>query len=158
MGTQREKEETIMKRVVAVVLAVALMGALGGVAFAAGPYGPGMGMRWSAAGDQPGPYGMPGHMWMMRGRMGGDWTCPGLAGAGPAEPATAVTEEKAKELATAYVDKHFKGYAVERVLPFEGRRGTAYQIELKGPKGETRLLHVNPWGYVRPFGPVAVAD
>jgi hypothetical protein len=27
-----------------------------------------------------------------------------------------------------------------------------YTIELKGPKGETRTLHVNPWGNVIPFG------
>jgi len=38
------------------------------------------------------------------------------------------------------------------VLPFTGHMGTAYQAELKGPKGETRVLHVTPWGGVRPFG------
>ena len=63
-----------------------------------------------------------------------------------------------KELATGYAEKYFKGYTVERVLPFAGRMGTAYQVELKGPKGETRILHVNPWGGVRPFGPLAATE
>ena len=45
---------------------------------------------------------------------------------------------------------------MEKVLPFGGRRMLAYQVELKGPKGETRTFHVNPWGNVMPFpGPVA---
>jgi hypothetical protein len=29
---------------------------------------------------------------------------------------------------------------------------TMYQAELKGSQGETRLLHINPWGNVMPFG------
>jgi hypothetical protein len=37
------------------------------------------------------------------------------------------------------------------VVPFQGRRMSAYEVELKGPKGETRILHVNPWGEVVPF-------
>jgi len=27
-----------------------------------------------------------------------------------------------------------------------------YSVELKGPKDEVRVLHVNPWGNVMPFG------
>lgn len=108
-------------------------------------WGPGSGHGWGMG---------PGRMAMMQGRMGGGGAgCPGMAAAGaPGAPAEAVTEDKAKELATEYVGKYFKGYSIERVLPFEGRRGTAYQVELKGPKGESRTLHVTPWGGVRPFG------
>jgi hypothetical protein len=29
---------------------------------------------------------------------------------------------------------------------------TMYQAELKGPNSEARVLHVNPWGNVMPFG------
>ena len=49
------------------------------------------------------------------------------------------------------------GATVERVLPSTGMRHTMYTVELKGPKGEVRTLHVTPWGGVRPFGPVASA-
>ena len=147
-----------MKRLTATVVTMASVALLTGLAFGQGPYGPrmGMGPGWAVPGEMGG-YGMPGRMGMMRARMGGGF-CPGLEGAGPEAAPEAVTEEKAKELATAYVDKYFKGYTVERVLPFEGRWATAYQVELKGPKGEKRVLHVNPWGRVHPFGPLAAAD
>lgn len=29
---------------------------------------------------------------------------------------------------------------------------TMYQAELKGPKDEARILHINPWENVMPFG------
>ena len=77
--------------------------------------------------------------------------CPGTAAAG--DTATAVTEEKAKEIAEQYAAKYLKGYTVDKVLPFTGMRGwTAYSVELKGPNDEVRTLHVNPWGGVMPFG------
>jgi hypothetical protein len=157
-----------MKRVASVTLAVALVALMAGAAFAYGPRGM---MGWQGGpgwqGDQ-GWQGGPGwHMgpgWMMGGpgRMGGGWgTCPAFSGA-PGAPGAgqqgAITEDQAKELATAYADKYFKGYSIERVLPFEGFRGTMYQVELKGPKGEQRVLHVNPWGRVMPFGPVASTE
>jgi len=42
---------------------------------------------------------------------------------------------------------------VDKVLAFTGMRGwTAYSVELKGSKDEVRILHVNPWGGVMPFG------
>jgi hypothetical protein len=83
----------------------------------------------------------------------------GVTGTTGAPEATAtVTEDKAKELATAYAATYFKGYTIERVLPFQGRFHTAYQVELKGPNGEKRVLHVNPWGGVRPFGPLAASE
>lgn len=144
-----------MKRVMTIVMVVAMVTLLAGVAFAQGPwgYGPrmGMGMGWGAAGG-PGPGWMAGRMG------GGPGVCPGFAAATGATAPEAVTEDKAKALATEYADKYFKGYTIERVLPFEGRRGTAYQVELKGPGGDKRVLHVNPWGSVRPFGPLAAAE
>jgi hypothetical protein len=41
---------------------------------------------------------------------------------------------------------------VEKVLPFSGRMHTMYSVELTGPKDERRVLHVNPYGAVMPFG------
>lgn len=136
-----------MKRLLAVVFTVAVFGAVVTAADAHGPMG--MGMGWGG-GYHGGPMG---------GRMGaGPGACMGVnAGDNPAAT-EAVTEEKAKELATAYAAKYLKGYTVENVLPFEGRFATAYEVELKGPKGEKRILHVNPWGRVRPFGPLAATD
>ncbi len=131
-----------MKRIMSVVLAIALVTVLAGVALAfMGPGGRAMGMGGGMMGG-PGPAG-----------------CPGMTGTGPAATAAPITEEKAKELATEYVEKYFKGFTVERVLPFTGMRGhTMYTVELKGPKDETRTLHINPWGNVMPFGgPVTFA-
>jgi hypothetical protein len=149
-----------MKRTMAAGLVVAMVIALAGVALAQGPYGygsrMGMGPGWAGQGE-PGWHGMGGRMAMMQARMAGNG-CPGMAADIATQAPEALTEEKAKELATAYADKYFKGFTVERVLPFQGRRATAYQVELKGPKGETRILHVNPWGHVVPFGPRAAAD
>ena len=111
------------------------------------------------AGPMYGP--MYGHMggWMGPGMMGrgmmggpaGGWGCPMAAETGTPEAAL-VTEGKAKELAQQYADQYLKGFTVERVLPFTGMRGTMYSVELKGPDGQVRTLHVNPWGNVMPFG------
>jgi hypothetical protein len=88
------------------------------------------------------------------GMMGGGrgWMAGGAPCAAVTDAATEVTEDKAKELATAYADKYLKGFAVERVLPFTGRVRTMYAVELKNQAGEVRTLHVNPWGNVVPFG------
>ena len=129
-----------MKRALIVMLSVALVATFTGVVFA---WGPGMG---------PGAMGGGRGAGMGPGMMGGG-ACPGFAGAAGATTGTAVTEEEATKAATEYVAKYFPGYTVERVLPFTRRAGTMYQVELKGPKGETRVLHVNPWGTVMPFGP-----
>jgi hypothetical protein len=93
-------------------------------------------------------YGMMG-----RGMMGGPAVgeCPMAGSAGTVETA-AVTEDRARELAQEYADRYLKGFTVERVLPFAGMRGTAYSVELKGPEGQVRTFHVNPWGTVMPFG------
>lgn len=141
-----------MKRFLSVALvAMGVLGLAGvGIAQMAGPmYGP-MSGRMGAG---MGPAMMGGGM-MGRGMAGGPagaWSCPMAAESGTPEAAL-VTEEKAKELAQQYADQYLKGFAVERVLPFTGRRGTMYSVELKGPDGQVRTLHVNPWGNVMPFG------
>ena len=88
---------------------------------------------------------------MMRGG-GPGWMAGGPPCAGVTNTATEITEEKAKELATAYADQYLKGFTVERVLPFTGRFHTMYSVELKNNAGEIRTLHVNPFGNVMPFG------
>jgi len=139
----------------AAVAAVVVV-ALAGVALAAGPgmgYGPGwggggpgpMGHGWGRMMGGQGPQGgCP--MWQGGGRPGGPW---GAQGPGPQEQ---ITEDRAREIAQEYAGKYYAGFTIERVVPFQGRFRTAYQVEMKGPKGETRYLHVNPWGGVRPFG------
>jgi hypothetical protein len=132
-------------------LVVAAVVLTGGVAFAHMGWGPmmGRGMGWGQMGPGmmgggQGGYGCPG----MTGGMG-----PGMMGGpGGTPPQTALTEEKAKELAQQYADTYLKGFTVERVLPFTGMRMTMYQAELKGPNDESRVLHINPWGHVMPFG------
>ena len=126
-----------MKRFWMVVVAVAASAALAGAAFAQMPYG-GMGRGMWGGGMGPG---------MMGG--GGQFNCPGAAASGQAAQ---ITEEQAKELAQQYADQYLKGFTVERVLPFTGRGGTMYSVELKGPEGQVRTFHVNHWGTVMPFG------
>lgn len=128
-----------MKRFLMVAIAVAASAALAGTALAQMPYG-GMGRGMWGGGMGPG---------MMGG--GGQVNCPGAAGSGQAS-AGQITEDQAKELAQQYADQYLKGFTVERVLPFTGRGGTMYSVELKGPEGQVRSFHVNPWGNVMPFG------
>jgi len=129
---------------------VAVVALLVGVAFA--QMGPGM----------MGPYGYPGQMgpgmgWgqMGPGMMGG-YGCPGAMGYGPGwgqgVPGPAVTEDQAKQQAQEYADKYLKGFTVDKVLPITGMGMPMYSVELKGPQGEMRMLHVNPWGGVMPYG------
>jgi hypothetical protein len=126
----------MMKRYLMAVAAVAASAALVGPAFAQMGYGP-MGRGMWGGGMGPGMMG------------GGPGNCPGAAAYGQAAE---ITEEQAKQLAQQYADQHLKGFTVERVLPFTGRRGTMYSVELKGPDGQVRTFHVNPWGNVMPFG------
>jgi hypothetical protein len=141
-----------MKKAISLALAVVLVGVLAGAALAEGPgWGPMMGARGAMMG---------GGRAMMGARMGpmtnGPEACPmQSAGAAGAE---AVTEERAKELAAEYVNRYFTGFTLERVLPVTGRFHTMYRVELRGPKGETRYLHVTPWGGVRPSGPLAATN
>jgi hypothetical protein len=133
-----------MKRFLTVALAVTASLAVAGTVFAqmGGPGymgGPGMMMRggWAGPGMMAGP---------------GQSGCPGMAAFGQQNAAAQVTEEQAKAAVQQYADQYFKGFKVEQVLPFAGRGGTMYQVELKGPDGQVRTLHVNPWGNVMPFG------
>lgn len=116
-----------MKRYVSVALALTSVVVLASVAFGQ------MGGGWMAGRMGPGMMGGP------------------AGGAGQAAPAQ-LTDEKAKELAAQYAQKYLPGFTVERVLPFTGMHMTMYQAELKGPQGEARALHINPWGNVMPFG------
>ena len=137
-----------MKRILSVAVVVLAALALAGEGFAQPMWGPMHG--WMGQGGGPGP-GMGG--WGPRGMMGGQaGACPMWAGGAAGTEPEAVTPEKAKELAQQYADQYLKGFTVERVLPFTGRRGTMYSVELKGPEGQVRTFHINPWGNVMPFG------
>ena len=132
-----------MKRFLSIAFPVALIVLLAGVAFAqmgGGPMAGGMGG------------GMMGPGMMGPGGQAGEWNCPGLTASGQQTPATQITEEKAKELAQQYADRYLKGFTVDKILPFTGMHMAMYQAELKGPQGEIRILHINPWGNVMPFG------
>jgi hypothetical protein len=144
-----------MKRIVSVVIVgvvvVAAGLALAGVGFAQPAWGPMHGYGWGQ-GMGPGWMGGWGGRGMMGGGPGGAGTCPGWSEAAAGTAPEAITEQKAKELAQQYADQYLKGFTVERVLPFTGRLGTMYSVELKGPEGQVRTFHVNPWGNVMPFG------
>ena len=99
------------------------------------------GMGW---GGQMGP-GMMGPGMGYGGQMG-----PGMMGP---SGAAQITDDKAKEVAQQYANTYLKGFTVDKVLPFTGGMGmTMYSVELKGPQGEFRTFHVNPWGNVMPYG------
>lgn len=136
-----------MKRM-AVVLAAAVLLVLTTAAFAfMGPGRGAMGAGWMSGpmgGGMMGPGMMTGP-----GGIRGAAGCPGWTTA--AVP-PAIDEEKAKGLAQEYADTHLEGYTVEKILPFTGRHGTMYSVELTRPDGELRVLHVNPFGEVIPFG------
>lgn len=134
-----------MRKVLGVLVAVTLVAALAGAALA---FMGGQGMGPGAMG-QGGMMGPGGQGKMMGGPgMRGAADCPGMTAEGVA--ATAITQEKATELAKEYVAKSLPGYTVEQVTPFPVRHGTltAWSVELKGPKGEAKVLHINPFGAV----------
>jgi len=120
-----------MRRLPSVLSAAGMILLVAGVAFAQ------MGGRGMGSGA------------MGSGMMGGGM---GRSGQADEQATPQMTQERAGELAQQYAEQHLKGYTVERVLPFAGTRGTAYSVELKGPHGQVRTLHVNPWGDVVPFG------
>ena len=136
-------KRVVIGTVVGVALTVLAGGAIAQMGW--GPMGPGM-MGHGMMGGTPGQYGYS----CIGGMMG-----PGMMGGGPgwSGARNQVTEENAKQLAQQYADRYFKGFTVDKVLPFTGMGGmTMYQAELKGPKDEARILHINPWGNVMPFG------
>ena len=122
-----------MKRILGLIAALAGLVALSGVALAQWGGGPGMGRGMMGGG---------------RGSMRGSADCPYAE----QTSATQVTEDKAKELAQQYADKHLAGFTVDKVLPFTGMHRTMYSVELKNAAGEARTIHVNPFGNVMPFG------
>ena len=136
-----------MRKVLGVLTAVALVVILAGAALA---YmgGPGMGPGAMGQGRMMGPGGQG--KWGMMGGPGmrGAAGCPGMTAEGVT--ATAITEERATEIAKEYVEETLPGYTVEKVTPFPVRQGTltAFNVELKGPKGEKSFLHINPFGAV----------
>lgn len=134
-----------MRRILVVIVAIAALLSLGAVAYAQmgwGQMGPGMMGRGPTG--QMGP-GMMGAV----GPGAGQSPCHGGTTTASTE---AITEGKAKELAQKYADQYLKGFTVEKVLPFTMMHGTVYSVELKGPKDEVRVLHINPFGNVMPWG------
>ncbi len=126
-----------MKTVVTVMLTIAAMVVLAGAALA-------------FMGPRHGPGGM-GHGMMMQ--MGSHMMAHG---AGPMDPGThggamQVNEDQAKAIAQKYVDGQLKGFTIEKVIPSTGMPRTMYTVELKGPKGERKTLHVSPFGRVMAF-------
>jgi len=138
-----------MKRFFTVALAVTATLALAGAAFAQ-MGGPGYGGGPGYMGGQGRMWGGGMGPWMMGGA--GQYGCPGAAGVAQQQGATQITEDQAKDLAQQYADQYLKGFKVDKVLPFAGRGGAMYSVELQGPDGQMRTLHVNPWGNVMPFG------
>jgi hypothetical protein len=128
-----------MKRFLGMLVAVAVVAVVAGVAFAqmGGPMWRGMG---------PGIMG-----YAMMGNAGGPGGCPGFAAA-TQQGSAQLTEEQAKALAQQYADQYLSGFTVEQVLPFVAMRGTMYSVELKGPEGQVRTFHISPWGQVMPVG------
>jgi hypothetical protein len=68
-----------------------------------------------------------------------------------ATDATQVGEDEARAIAQKYVDEQLKGYTIETVTPSTGMPRTMYTVELKGPKGEGKTLHISPFGHVMPY-------
>jgi len=102
--------------------------------------------------------------WMGSGHMGMGMKGPGMMGGAASSSCPGMATDSlpsmidsatAKALVEEYTARYLPGFAVESVLPFAGRHMTMYGAELKGPDGETRNLHVTPWGDVMPFGPPA---
>jgi len=130
--------KTVLTAAVTIVAMVGLVGAA--LAFMGprhGPGGMGHGMMM-----QMGPHMMA----QGRGPMG-----PGMHGG--ATNATPVSEDQAKAIAQKYVDEQLKGFTIEKVVPSTGMPRTMYTVELKGPKGENKTLHISPFGHVMPFAP-----
>ena len=84
------------------------------------------------------------------------WGNPGYGNPEYAWPEE-ISLDRANEIAQEYTSKYLPGFTVERVLPFTGMHRTMYGVEAKGPKGEIRYLHINPWGSVMPFAGGLVA-
>src|SRR3990172_6142004 len=63
-----------------------------------------------------------------------------------------ITAEQAQKAATEYARQYLPGFTVKRTAPLTGTHLTMYEAELTGQGGATRVVHVNAWGTVMPFG------
>jgi hypothetical protein len=123
-----------MKKVVTVTVAILATVVLAGAALAF--MGPGHG-----------PSGMSHGMMMQMGpHMTAQGGGPGMHGG--AMNATQVSEDQARAIAQKYVDEQLKGFTIEKVVPSTGMPRTMYTVELKGPNGEGKTLHISPFGRV----------
>jgi len=87
------------------------------------------------------------------GTMGGGHMGSGMMGSDTGKgTAPEITAEQAQKAATEYAKQYLPGFTVKGTAPLAGMHMTMYQAELSGPAGETRILHINPWGNVMPFG------
>ena len=87
------------------------------------------------------------------GTMGGGHMGSGMMGSHTGKgTAPEITAEQAQKAATEYAQQYLPGFTVKGTAPLAGMHMTMYQAELSGPAGETRILHINPWGNVMPFG------
>ena len=129
-----------MKTVLTVAVTIAAMIALVGAAVA-------------FMGPSHGPDGMSHGMMMQMGphmmAQGAGPMGPGMHGG--AMNATRVSEDQAKAIAQKYVDEQLKGYTIGKWGQSTGMPRTMYTVELNGPKGESRTLHISPFGHVMPF-------
>jgi hypothetical protein len=145
-----------MKRFLSVTLAVAVVALLAGAAFAQmgggmrGAMGSGMGVGMMGGAMGPGMMGGGMGPGMMGGGPDG---CPGMAGTGEGAAAN-ITEDQALLAAQQYAAQYLQDFTVLQVAPFTGMHMTMFRAELSGPGGETRTLHINPWGGVMAHGPV----
>jgi len=142
-----------MKKLVVITLAVALIGVLGAEAYAY--YGPRGGMHGHRG-------GMHGRTWKQGRAPGSRWnvspeTCP-YCGYGPwnaarpgwnapAQSGTApqalqiITEEKAKEVAEAYVKQYLSGYTVDKIEKDSWR--PLYFVTIKGANDAEQVLTIH---------------
>jgi len=140
-----------MGRIVSVV--VAAVAVLWLVNASSAQMGGGMGGGMGTGGMGGGMGGSMGGM-MGGGHMGaGGHMGSGMMGGNTGQRATPeITAEKAEQAAKEYATQNLPGFVVKRTIPVTGMHMTMYQAELSGPAGETRILHINPWGDVMPFG------
>jgi hypothetical protein len=62
-----------------------------------------------------------------------------------------ISEDRARALAQKYIDEQLEGFTIDKVVASTGMPHTMYSIELKGPNGESKTLHVSPFGHVMPL-------
>jgi Spy/CpxP family protein refolding chaperone len=121
-----------MKRVMTMVLPVAALFLIGGVAFAQMGSGMTGGMGGMMGGGMMGGDGQPG-------MPGGD--CHGGAASGQA-----ITQEEATQIAQQYAAQH--SLTVVKIEPLTAMHMTMWSAELSDSTGAVRTLHIGPSGHV----------